>query len=76
MDLELKTRLVKEALEVQMNNALQTLKEPIVTDLPKTILNEEIVNTLKNWIDKGFDDTVPWHVRGMLISCYESCCGN
>ena len=59
-----------------MNNTLQTLKEPIVTDLPKTILNEEIVNTLKNWIDKGFDDTVPWHVRCMLISCYESCCGN
>lgn len=57
-----------------MDNMTQTLEEPIVTDLPTTILNEDIVNTLKNWIDKGFDDTVPLHVRGMLISCYESCC--
>lgn len=54
-----------------------TASNVIIDDLPTTpVLNENIKETLSEWINNGFSDDVPLHVRGMLIACYETCCNS
>lgn len=77
MVLELKIKSDQEVLVALMANQILHLNatDDLINDLPSTpILNTDIKDTLNQWINTGFSDEVPLHVRGMLISCYETCC--